>query len=198
MDATTTQRVQELSLEGLSIRRIAAQVGVGRMAVARALKPEAYRDIDRRRNRKTLSDTSQSVQCADCGKPCWRSKRRVDGTSPKYPKGHAQRCLECRGPWTREKGRVVAERRKMRQREAYVEDVIPTVVFDRDKWRCHLCKKRVSRKLAWPDPMSVSLDHVIPLAHGGEHSYANTRCAHLRCNIIKGARMKTAVQLALC
>ena len=38
------------------------------------------------------------------------------------------------------------------------------------------------------DPLSLSVDHVIPLSKGWEHSYSNTQPAHLVCNLKKGAR----------
>lgn len=60
-------------------------------------------------------------------------------------------------------------------------------VFDRDGWICGLCAEPVDPELRWPDPLSVSLDHVIPLSRGGSHSRANTQCSHLRCNVSKGA-----------
>jgi 5-methylcytosine-specific restriction endonuclease McrA len=46
----------------------------------------------------------------------------------------------------------------------------------------------VDRELRWPDPDSGSLDHVIPLIAGGEHSRENTQLAHWLCNVRKGAR----------
>lgn len=33
------------------------------------------------------------------------------------------------------------------------------------------------------------LDHVIPMSKGGGHTYANTQCSHLKCNVDKGARI---------
>lgn len=42
--------------------------------------------------------------------------------------------------------------------------------------------------LKWPERMSASLDHVIPLAAGGPHTPENLQLAHLRCNAKKGAR----------
>lgn len=36
-----------------------------------------------------------------------------------------------------------------------------------------------------------TLDHVIPLAKGGEHSRANVRCAHFICNSRRGANLET-------
>lgn len=33
--------------------------------------------------------------------------------------------------------------------------------------------------------MSASLDHVVPMSKGGGHTYANTQCSHLKCNVDK-------------
>jgi 5-methylcytosine-specific restriction endonuclease McrA len=62
-------------------------------------------------------------------------------------------------------------------------------IAERDRWRCHLCRKAVSRKLRGTSrPLSPSLDHVVPLSKGGAHDPANVRLAHLRCNLSKGNR----------
>ncbi|MEW2302565.1 HNH endonuclease [Streptomyces sp. NPDC006655] len=62
-------------------------------------------------------------------------------------------------------------------------------VFERDGWICGLCDKPVDRHLAYPAPMSASLDHVIPLSRGGHHEPENVQCSHLTCNVRKGARV---------
>lgn len=77
--------------------------------------------------------------------------------------------------------------RRARKRLARVEVFARREIFERDKWMCHLCRKKVHRKKVSPHPMSPTLDHVIPLADGGEHSRANVRTAHFICNAIKGA-----------
>lgn len=69
-------------------------------------------------------------------------------------------------------------------------------IFDRDEWTCYLCSKSVDAALAHPDPLSASLDHVVPLVRGGEHSAANCRLAHLTCNIHKGDKDADASLLA--
>lgn len=61
-------------------------------------------------------------------------------------------------------------------------------VFERDGWVCGICDGPVDRELRWPDPWSPSLDHIVPMARGGQHLLENVQCAHLRCNISKGAR----------
>lgn len=66
---------------------------------------------------------------------------------------------------------------------ATVEDVDPYVVFTRDRWRCCLCGARTPRaKRGTYDDDAPELDHIIPLAKKGEHSYRNTQCACRSCN----------------
>lgn len=77
------------------------------------------------------------------------------------------------------------DKRKAMIRKAFVEDVRRYVVFERDNWTCHICKEPIDAGIAWPDPNSATVDHVFPLARGGEHSMANVRAAHFRCNLIK-------------
>lgn len=67
------------------------------------------------------------------------------------------------------------------------EPVDRDLVFERDEWLCGLCTAPVDRLLEWPHPLSASLDHVMPMSRGGDHIYANVQCAHLRCNLTKGA-----------
>lgn len=65
------------------------------------------------------------------------------------------------------------------------------VIAKRDGYLCGLCGKRVDMKLKHPDPGFASLDHLIPIASGGAAiDPANLRLAHLRCNLIKGAKAR--------
>ena len=66
-------------------------------------------------------------------------------------------------------------------------------VFVRDGWVCGICTEPIDRALAWPDPSSASMDHVVPMFRGGAHSYANTQASHLRCNLAKGAKLVQAI-----
>lgn len=80
------------------------------------------------------------------------------------------------------KVRIASQRRRALKRGVGSERFSSVEVFDRDGWRCGLCQKRVDRRLAWPHPMSASLDHLVPLSEGGDHTRANTQLAHLFCN----------------
>lgn len=87
-------------------------------------------------------------------------------------------------------------RRRARQRDAFVEDVSPREVFERDRWTCHLCGTRVARSKEVPHPRAPVVDHVVPLAAGrnlgGVHAPHNARCAHFLCNSIKSDRLAQA------
>lgn len=66
------------------------------------------------------------------------------------------------------------------------ERVDPFLVFDRDGWLCQICHEPTPRALRGSyEPKAPELDHIIPLAAGGEHTYRNTQCACRRCNIAK-------------
>lgn len=77
---------------------------------------------------------------------------------------------------------------------AAIEQVDRRVVFQRDGYRCQLCGCETSGR--HPAPQSPTLDHIVPLARGGDHSYANTQCACFRCNVRKGAREDLQMEMA--
>lgn len=90
-------------------------------------------------------------------------------------------------PWT--EGRKAADqRRRAAKLGATVEKFTPAEIFERDRWKCGVCARKVRTDLAYPDPKSASLDHIVPLSEGGEHSRANARLAHLDCNVQRSNR----------
>ena len=79
-----------------------------------------------------------------------------------------------------------AERRRWqsynaRKRNAFVEPVDPLVVLTAGGEMCALCEVPLTLT-------TVQVDHIVPLAMGGEHSYANTQPACASCNARKGGR----------
>ena len=52
-------------------------------------------------------------------------------------------------------------------------------VFLRDGYTCQYCGEDVARKTA-------TLDHVLPVSHGGKTTFENCVCACARCNANKG------------
>lgn len=87
-------------------------------------------------------------------------------------------------------------RRRAKLRNACVDkDIEIHKLYERDGGVCHLCGEMCD----WNDKQTIegavicgdkypSIDHVTPLARGGEHSWDNVRLAHRGCNTQKGAK----------
>jgi 5-methylcytosine-specific restriction endonuclease McrA len=60
-------------------------------------------------------------------------------------------------------------------------------VLRRDGYRCQYCGS----------PKNLTLDHVIPRAHGGQHTWENVVTACADCNSRKGARTPEGAQMPL-
>lgn len=76
-----------------------------------------------------------------------------------------------------------AERERMHRRRAAAQSnprIDCDAVYDRDGGLCHICGKPVDRK-------RMSLDHVVPIARGGQHVFTNVRASHRSCNFGRSA-----------
>ncbi len=89
----------------------------------------------------------------------------------------------------RDRRRAAEDRRRAQKYGSRSEPYDRRDVFARDEWTCQLCNVAIDRTLDYPDMMSLSVDHIIPLCHGGDDSFANVQAAHLRCNLSKGKRI---------
>jgi len=90
----------------------------------------------------------------------------------------------------KEKTFANSHRYRARKISAFLEDVDRQVVLDRDGWICQICGLPIDPGAKSLDPMSKSIDHRVPLVHGGLHSYENCQASHLFCNLSKGARIE--------
>lgn len=81
-----------------------------------------------------------------------------------------------------------ARRRALVEQARTADTFAPIDVHTRDEWTCKLCLQPIDAEIAWPDPKSPSMDHVIPLSRGGAHAMHNVQSAHLGCNSSKGDR----------
>jgi len=73
--------------------------------------------------------------------------------------------------------------RRAKQRGVAYEVVVPERVFERDNWTCQLCGEPVSGVV--PEDSAPTIDHIVPLAKNGPHTYSNVQCAHFLCNCLK-------------
>ena len=68
---------------------------------------------------------------------------------------------------------------------AFVEEVPFEVVYARDGGICKICGLPVHPMKGIDNSWDGTIDHIIPLSVGGEHSLANCQLAHRICNSIK-------------
>lgn len=87
--------------------------------------------------------------------------------------------------------RPIVNRRRATERLPTADAIDPLQIFIRDGWICWLCKEPTEPQAPPKSPRSPSLDHVIPLSRGGTHTRGNVKCAHLQCNLTKGAKLLT-------
>lgn len=142
-----------------------------------------------------------------------RSRERVQAKREALPPQPARSCGECGQIFQPEHRRssgvfcsATCNRRNTRRRHkhagrarlklAWVEQVDPIKVFERDRWRCKECGVTTPRKLRGTySKRAPELDHRIPLSKGGEHSYRNTQCLCRKCNGEKSDATRGQLQL---
>ena len=61
-------------------------------------------------------------------------------------------------------------------------------IATRDRHICGLCGDKVNMALVVPDLKAPTIDHIIPLAKGGDDTKINVQLAHFACNSRKGHR----------
>jgi 5-methylcytosine-specific restriction endonuclease McrA len=145
---------------------------IGRIVCSRECAKERAKAGARARTRAVFRP--MQLSCAECGK----------SHTTEYGKAKTRFCSnECA---RRAAKRTSRKRERARLRLVMVESVDPLKVFDRDGWRCRCCRKPTPRdKRGTYHPRAPELDHIIPLAKGGEHSYRNTQLLCRACNWAK-------------
>ncbi len=117
---------------------------------------------------KTICTTMIDKVCERCGAPY---KSPIIANKAKY-------CEACRLHFGGNNG-TSARALKWGARHEPIDKI---KVFERDGWVCQICYEPVDRRAKWPHPRSASLDHIIPFAAGGDHTYDNVQCSHWECN----------------
>lgn len=99
---------------------------------------------------------------------------------------HNKRCAE--RAHKNNEGAKKRQRKYMQRRNEWTrkppgsERVYRARIFERDNWTCQLCGSKVDKRLKWPHPKSATIDHILPLANGGQHVPENCQLAHFICN----------------
>jgi hypothetical protein len=139
-----------------------------------------------------------------CSRQCSIPPKKAKLPSVRIPVPREQRqCRWCAAPFlvSANKERKYCSKRhqliaKSRRRKAIIRNIggeLPSIwaIYERDKGRCWICRKKVPRTAVWPDRRCASLDHVIPITKGGRDEATNVRLAHVGCNSKRQASIDT-------
>ena len=118
-------------------------------------------------------ELSRHRMCVDCGEPYVA-----------VPHGKCKRCPLCKKR-NRTLKSAIKRRARRAAREAAEDTITPGELWTRDGGRCQLCHKKIKWNKKWPHPLSMSVDHIVPLSRGGTDEASNLQSAHLSCNCSK-------------
>jgi 5-methylcytosine-specific restriction endonuclease McrA len=130
--------------------------------------------------RSVINNANKVCKCVVCGRefhPIYASKDRTFCSSECMNKDHQQR------------KRILKRIRRARIRDRYIEYVDIDKLLETQNNICPLCGKIIGRDTSYPNIYSPSIDHILPLSRGGQHSYYNCQAVHFTCNSRKGARI---------
>ncbi len=145
------------------------------------------RNTERERERQRRWRLAHSEQEKARQREYQRKKRATNPVSVEQKRASDKRYYErlkanpARLELVKPKRRAQSNSRRARKLQAFVERVDPAEIYRRYAGVCGICEKPVSASEKW------HVDHVVPLARGGAHSYDNCQLAHARCNQSKNA-----------
>ncbi len=59
---------------------------------------------------------------------------------------------------------------------------------------CSICGLPIDLSLTYPNPWSLTIDHVIPISRGGQTKEENLQPTHFKCNRRKGERLALTLE----
>lgn len=152
---------------------------------------DPHRENARRRQKSAVRRANIPVRACQCCGHHFKPKRRSTAVFC------SERCAI--SAWGKDHPEVAYAgrlRRRARLRGVETETIKPLLVFQRDGWTCKLCGcPTPQRLLRTSSPHKPTVDHIVPIARGGAHVYANVQCACSRCNSRKAAKIKGQFRL---
>lgn len=150
-----------------------------------------------------ISETARYRQALE------RIKVAAQGSRSKWVVWVGATCQRCGGSfvcmwtnglprWCSKRCLAASSKTRRRQRGGERVPYRRNEIFERDGWRCQIPEcamktRRVRRSARVPDPMAPVIDHIVPLAAGGDVGGVdapwNVQCGHFLCNSIKSDKL---------
>lgn len=136
-------------------------------------------EIKRYGDRKTRAAQEQAgvFACLECGSEF----TRLDRPGAKaYCSDACSRRVGKRNANSRKR-----RRQRFREQRRKGDSIQLAKLIERDGGKCQLCGRKVTGG-QWPgDRLAPTVDHIVPLAHGGTHTWNNVQLAHAECNFTR-------------
>ena len=191
----TARQAAELYEKGLEQTEIAEKLGCSVWDVGNAVKAHKVVDPQRRSRGGLTANRNKIMRHAPIVKD-YLSRRGLEligewkGSSAIYRIRNVET-----GKVFERRGRGLKPRLnrgcfyRARKKNAMVDNNITIdALIERDGCNCYICGKRTNfNDLRWGNfgPDYPTIDHVVPLAHGGVHSWDNVRVCCGLCNVTK-------------
>lgn len=117
-----------------------------------------------------------------------RAKAKERGYKPQLTPEQVAHARETTRQWRKDHKDVVVGYREERSRlQASVREgrISRKKLWEQCGGICGICGQPIDRSIEYPDNMSLSYDHIIPLSKGGKHIQDNIQCCHRICNTRK-------------
>jgi 5-methylcytosine-specific restriction endonuclease McrA len=136
---------------------------------SRACQQAAYRA------RLGGNDLEESIPCRSCGDPIDVSRHE----GRRIRRGRTAMCADC-----------FSQRQK--------HGVPAKMLARRDGYVCKACGKTVDLDIPAPNPLSPTIDRIIPRARGGSNDLNNLQLVHRVCNQVKGDLLPDEILIRHC
>lgn len=73
-------------------------------------------------------------------------------------------------------------RRALKRGATIAEPFSDSYIYQRDDWVCQICGDKTRPDYNYLHPLAPTIDHIVPLSRGGNHTKRNTQTSHRRCN----------------
>jgi len=157
---------------------------------------------------------SPSSSALSCSKSCQREYERKQHTERMAQRRwtcqrcgltwlgrKANLCQECQTIASRETVRAQRTRKRAAKRGARLQTFGRSItlrrLIERDGIRCGICGRNTNIRAHYLSDDYPSVDHIVPVSHGGAHSWTNVRVAHRGCNSVRSDKPSGAIQTAL-
>ena len=114
-----------------------------------------------------------NLKCKECGKWFTSTNQRRKYCSTKCSNRYEDRRKE------------TLRRLRIKENGKVDWDISIERLIKRDKGICYLCGKHVDIRLEPNHDLYPSIEHVVPVAKGGMHTWENVKLAHRKCNYLK-------------